>query len=301
MNVTYLCDQSIFEDTVLAVGFFDGIHLAHQSLINKTIEIGKKLGKKTALLTFDVHPKTILFGLEYQYLTPLPAKIEKLKKFNLDDLYILKFTKELASMDPHDFVETYLKNAHTIVSGFDFKFGVRGSGNVEMLKESSHFDTIIVDEITFHGFKVGSTHIRDLLHAGRVHEVEEILGHPYEITGEVIHGAKKGRLIGYPTANIDTTNFLIPRKGVYATKTKVDDVWYDSMSSIGHNPTLNCRSDLSVESNLFHFDREIYGKEITTVFIERLRDEIKFEDVDHLITQIDQDKKDTIEILKKHS
>jgi riboflavin kinase/FMN adenylyltransferase len=301
MNVTYLSEESIFEDTVLAVGFFDGIHLAHQSLIKEAIAIGKKLGKKTALLTFDVHPKTVLFDLDYQYLTPLPAKIKKLKMFDLDDLYILRFTKKLASMDPKDFIETYIKNAHTIVCGFDFKFGIRGSGNVDMLKASKDFETIVVDEITYHGFKVGSTHIRDLLHAGRVDEVEEILGHPYEITGQVIHGAKKGRMIGYPTANIDTSNYLIPRKGVYATKTLVDGVWYDSMSSIGHNPTLNCRSDLSVESNLFDFNQDIYGKEITTVFIKRLRDEIKFDSIDDLVHQIDQDKKDTIEILKLHS
>lgn len=301
MNVTYLSEESIFEDTVLAVGFFDGIHLAHQRLIEETIKIGKKLGKKTALLTFDVHPKTVLFDLEYQYLTPLPTKIKKLKKFALDDLYILRFTKKLASMDPHEFMERYISNAHTIVCGFDFKFGIRGSGNVDMLKASDAFETVVVEEITYHGFKVGSTHIRDLLHAGRVDEVEEILGHPYEITGQVIHGAKKGRMIGYPTANIDTSDYLIPRKGVYATKTLVDGVWYDSMSSIGHNPTLNCRSDLSVESNLFSFNQDIYGKEITTVFIKRLRDEIKFDQVDDLITQIDQDKKDTMEILKMHS
>jgi len=301
MNVTYLCEESIFEDTVLAVGFFDGLHLAHQRLIEETIKIGEKLGKKTALLTFDVHPKTVLFELDYQYLTPLPAKIKKLKQFKLDDLYILRFTKRLASMDPHEFIKTYLQNAHTIVCGFDFKFGVRGSGNVDMLKSSNHFHTIVVDEITFHGFKVGSTHIRDLLHAGRVDEVEEILGHPYEITGKVVHGAKKGRMIGYPTANIDTSNFLIPRKGVYATKTLVEGVWYDSMSSIGHNPTLNCLSELSVESNIFAFDEEIYGTEITTVFIKRLRDEIKYNNVDELIKQIGQDKIDTIEILKKHS
>jgi riboflavin kinase/FMN adenylyltransferase len=301
MNVTYLCEESIFEDTVLAVGFFDGIHLAHQRLIEETIKIGKKLGKKTALLTFDVHPKTILFDLHYQYLTPLPAKIKKLKQFDLDDLYILRFTKKLASMHPKEFIETYIQNAHTIVCGFDFKFGVRGSGNVEMLKASNHFETIVVDEITYHGFKVGSTHIRDLLDAGRVDEVEEILGHPYEITGNVIHGAKKGRLIGYPTANIDTSDFFIPRKGVYATKTKVGDRWFDSMTSVGHNPTLNCRSDISVESNLFDFDQEIYGEEITTVFIQWLRDEIKFSDVDDLIKQIDQDKLDTIQILKNRS
>ena len=118
MNVTYLGEESIFENTVLAVGFFDGIHLAHQSLIEETIKIGKKLGKKTALLTFDVHPKTILFDLDYQYITPLPAKIEKLKRFALDDLYILRFTKKLASMEPQEFIDMYLKNAHTIVCGF---------------------------------------------------------------------------------------------------------------------------------------------------------------------------------------
>ena len=140
--------------------------------------------------------------------------------------------------------------------------GVRGSGNVKTLLQDARFETIVVKEVTFEGYKVGSTHIRDLINSGQVENVTEVLGDYYSLKGEVIHGAKKGRMIGYPTANIDTGDYLIPKKGVYATMTKVAGKWYQSMSSIGHNPTLNCRVDLSVESNIFDFDQDIYGDTI---------------------------------------
>ena len=129
-------------------------------------------------------------------------------------------------------------------------------------------------------------------------QIHDVMGDYYSVKGEVVHGAKKGRTIGYPTANIDTNEYLIPKTGVYVTKTKVAGVWYDSMSSVGHNPTLNCLVDVSVESNIFNFDEEIYGYIIELKFIKRLRDELKFDNIDDLITTIDQDKIDSIEVLK---
>ena len=127
----------------------------------------------------------------------------------------------------------------------------------------------------------------------------EVLGDYYSLKGEVIHGAKKGRMIGYPTANIDTGDYLIPKKGVYATMTKVAGKWYQSMSSIGHNPTLNCRVDLSVESNIFDFDQDIYGQTIELKFIKRIRDEEKFNSIDELVTRIKLDKIETVKILQE--
>ena len=182
--------------------------------------------------------------------------------------------------------------------GFDFKFGARGSGNVRTLQQYNQFETVIVNEITYDGYKVGSTHIRDLINSGHVDQVYDVLGDYYSVKGEVVHGAKKGRMIGYPTANINTGEYLVPKNGVYATMTKVDDVWYQSMSSVGHNPTLNCRVDVSVESNIFKFDRDIYGKIIELKFIKRLRDELKFSSVEALIAKIDQDKIDSLAVLE---
>lgn len=298
MNITILNGTKISPKTVAAIGFFDGVHLAHKQLIQKTIEIANEKGLEKAIITFDTHPKSILYDLDYFYITPLERKIEIFKEFDIDTLYVIEFTKDKAKLKPEEFIELYLNNIDTLVCGFDFKFGARGSGNIRTLQAYTEFETVVVNEITYDGYKVGSTHIRDLINSGYVDQVHEVLGDYYSVKGEVVHGAKKGRMIGYPTANIDTGEYLIPKNGVYATMTKVDGVWYQSMSSIGHNPTLNCRVDVSVESNIFNFDRDIYGKVIELKFIKRLRDELKFTSVEALIAKIDQDKIDTLEVLR---
>ncbi len=298
MEIIKLNGIKINPNTVAAIGFFDGVHLAHKELINRTIKIANEKNLNKAVITFDIHPKSILFGLDYFYITPLERKIEILKEFDIDYLYIIEFTKEKAQLNPNEFIDYYLEGINTIVCGFDFKFGVRGSGNVKTLLDHNDFTTEVVKEITYDGYKVGSTHIRDLINSGLVDQIEEVLGDYYSVKGEVIHGAKKGRMIGYPTANINTGEYLIPKTGVYATMTKVDGKWYQSMSSIGHNPTLNCLAEVSVESNIFDFDQEIYGEIIELKFIKRLRDELKFTNVEDLIAKIDQDKIDTLNILK---
>lgn len=299
MEIITLNGTKIKPNTVAAIGFFDGVHIAHQELINEMIRVADKNDLNKAVITFDVHPKSVLFGLDYFYITPLNRKIELLKNYDIDQLYIIEFTKEKAKLTPSDFISYYLEGLNALVCGFDFKFGVRGSGTVNTLVSQTMFDTIVVSEITYDGFKVGSTHIRDLINSGLVEQINEIMGDYYTIKGEVIHGAKKGRTIGYPTANVDPSDYLIPKKGVYATKTKVNDVWYDSMSSVGHNPTLNCRSTLSVESHIFDFDEEIYGEIIELKFIKRLRDEKTFTSVDDLIDEIKNDEVNTKKILKK--
>jgi riboflavin kinase/FMN adenylyltransferase len=231
-------------------------------------------------------------------LTPLNRKIKLFEEFDLDFIYVIEFSKQKASLTPTEFIDMYLKNIDTIVCGFDFKFGVRGSGNVKTLLQDNRFETIVVKEVTYEGYKVGSTHIRDLIRSGQVDKVEEVLGDYYSIIGEVIHGAKKGRMIGYPTANISTNGYFIPKRGVYVTLTKVGNVWHHSMTSVGHNPTLNCRIDLSIEANIFDFDEEIYGETIEIKFIKRLRDEVKFTSIEALINEIDNDKVNTINYFK---
>ncbi len=298
MKIIKLNGNLVTHNTVAAIGFFDGVHLAHKELIKKTIKIANKKGFAKAVITFDIHPKSILFDLDYFYLTPLDRKIKLFKQFDLDFIYIIEFSKEKALLTPNEFIDLYLKNIDTIICGFDFKFGVRGSGNVKTLLQDKRFNTIVVEEVTYEGYKVGSTHIRDLIRSGQVDRVKEVLGDYYSITGEVIHGAKKGMMIGYPTANISTNGFFIPKRGVYVTLTKVSGKWYESMTSVGHNPTLNCRIDLSVESNIFDFDKNIYGDIIEIKFIKRLRDEIKFDTIEALIEEIDKDKIKTINVFK---
>ena len=139
-----------------------------------------------------------------------------------------------------------------------------------------------------------------MISSGQVDKVKEVLGDYYSIIGEVIHGSCKGRLLGYPTANITTDGYFIPRRGVYVTLTKVKDIWHQSMTSVGHNPTLNCRIDLSIETNIFDFDEDIYGEIIEIKFIKRLRDEVKFSSIEDLIAEIDKDKVNTLNYFKNN-
>lgn len=299
-EIIQLKTHTIQEPLIAAMGFFDGIHLAHQALIQKTINIGKEKNLKTAIITFDVHPKTVIYGLEYRYITPFPQKLDMLTSFPVDYIYVIQFNKHIAQSDPQVFIDDYLTSINTLVCGFDFKFGYRGSGNTALLKKQTRFDTVILEQMTYENAKIGSTHIRDLIEAGYVHQIPSTLGRFYSIKGPVIHGAKKGRLIGYPTANIDVDHFMVPKTGVYISKTWYANQWYDSMTSVGYNPTLNRQKQVSVESYLFDFDKTIYGEVIESYFVKRLRDEMKFDDVSSLIKQIDHDGEQTKNYLKKH-
>ncbi len=299
-QIRTLTPYTIQEPLIAAMGFFDGIHLAHQALIQKTINLGKTKNLKTAIITFDVHPKTIIFGLEYRYITPFQHKLAMLERFDVDYIYVINFDHAIAKSDPQQFIDEYLTAIDTLVCGFDFKFGYRGSGNAALLKQQTRFDTVVIEQMRYEQAKIGSTHIRDLIEAGYVDQIPATLGRFYSIRGEVIHGAKKGRLIGYPTANIDVDHFMVPKTGVYITKTWHHNQWYDSMTSVGYNPTLNRQKQVSVESYLFDFDQTIYGEVIETYFIQRLRDELKFDDVSALIRQIDEDGRRSQEFLKTH-
>ncbi|TVP94217.1 MAG: bifunctional riboflavin kinase/FAD synthetase [Acholeplasmatales bacterium] len=300
MTIKPLNGQTITPGTVAGIGFFDGLHRAHQVLIETTIAQARSTNRPAAVITFDVHPKSVLLDLDYQYITPIDKKIKLLKAFELDTIYVIEFDKQKASLTPKAFIDTYLHGLSALVCGFDFHFGVRGSGNVETLRAASRFATIVLEPMLHDGFKIGSTHIRDLIAGGHVDSVPETLNRFYSLEGTVIHGEKKGREIGYPTANLDTGSYLIPKKGVYATQTRRGDRWYRSMATIGHNPTLNRNNALSVETYLFDFDDNLYGETIEVRFLKRLRDEQKFPDVAALIAQIDKDAVIALDIIKKH-
>ena len=297
MEIIKLNGVKIKPNTVAAIGFFDGVHKAHRSLIDAAKTIAKKQDMHTAVITFDVHPKSVLFDLDYHYITPLKKKLDIIETYGIDTLYLIEFDADKAKLTPDTFINYYLNGLHTLVCGFDFKFGTRGSGNVQTLYRHPTIKSVVVDELTHEGYKIGSTHIRDLIMSGQMHHIKPILGRYYSIEGNVQHGASKGRGIGYPTANIDTGDYLIPKKGVYASFTRYKDKWYPSMSTVGHNPTMNCQSDISVESYLFDFNETIYGETIEIAFIKRLRDEQKFDSVEALVEQIKTDEKETLTLL----
>jgi riboflavin kinase/FMN adenylyltransferase len=299
MKIIHLKKHEIPNDIVAVIGFFDGLHKAHQSLINETISLARDEKKQSALITFSEHPKSVLFELDFNYITPLEKKLELLKAYKLDYILIIDFNKDTSALSAEQFISDYLSGINTLVCGFDFKFGYRAMGSVDYLKKNAPFNVKIIDEIKETGFKIGSTHIRDLIKSGAVEKVVPLLTRHYSLSGIVVHGQKKGRLIGYPTANLKIEDFIIPKKGVYATYTEVDQTIYESMTSIGFNPTLNLQHQLSVETHILNFNGDIYGKTITVYFINRLRDEQKFEHVQALIKAIDLDQVHTKDILNK--
>ena len=175
MKTIRLNGVTIKPNTVAAIGFFDGVHLAHRELIQTTIEIAKKKHLPKAIITFDVHPKSVLFGLDYQYITPLERKLAIFQEFDVDVVYLIEFDTHKAKLKPHEFINQYLTGIDTLVCGFDFKFGVRGSGSVRTLLEHDEFETVVVQEITYDGYKVGSTHIRDLINSGLVDQIKDVI------------------------------------------------------------------------------------------------------------------------------
>lgn len=280
----------MLDDTMVAsIGFFDGVHTAHQALIQETLHEAKKAGKTPVVITFDRHPKSVIFEMDFQYITPLKEKIALLKAYGIQRVFVLPFDKALSKVDASTFIQQYLNGVHMLVCGFDFRFGHGGLGTTQTLKEEGRFHVKVMEEMRLSSQKIGSTIIRELIQAGKMQDAHERLGRYFSITGEVIHGEKKGRLIGYPTANIELSSSITPKRGVYASITRVGDTLHPSMTSVGHNPTLNAAHPLSVESYLFDFEQTIYGEVITTYFVKWLRDEQKFDSVADLIAQIDRD------------
>ena len=289
MNHQVLHPHTLTSEMIAVIGFFDGIHKAHQSLFDTAFHWAKTKGKTPVVITFDVHPKSVIYDLEMNYITPLPQKVNRLKAAGFETVFVIEFTPEKAQIKAHDFIQNYLTGLYGLVCGFDFRFGHGGQGDVTLLKEKAPFLIEVLKEVRHSDQKIGSSLIRELIENGKVEQVEDLLGRFYSIEGEVVHGEKKGRLIGYPTANLHTDHFIIPKKGVYASFTQVAGTVYPSMTSVGNNPTLNAHHPLSVESYLFDFDQTIYGEIIETYFVKRLRDEEKFDSVVDLIAQIDAD------------
>ena len=291
----------------LAVGFFDGVHLGHQQVINRAIEHAKEKGVKSAVMTFDPHPSIVLGGRNEKvfYITPLEQKIEKLKALGVDTVFVVNFTSDFAKLSPEDFVQFFIKDLHVVhvTAGFDFSFGAFGKGNMELMQQlgGPDFDVTVVDKFEQDADKVSSTRIRKALQDGDMELAHHLLGRPFEVPGIVVHGDKRGRTLGFPTANVQhVEGSFVPSTGVYAVKILVQNEWLDGVCNVGYKPTFNDPNykQLSIEVNIFNFDKNIYGEQVVVAWYKRIRSEQKFSGVEALIAQIEQDKKAAIEYLK---
>ncbi|MFC7061164.1 bifunctional riboflavin kinase/FAD synthetase [Halobacillus seohaensis] len=291
--------------SVLAVGFFDGIHKGHQRVISTAIKKAQELDVESAVMTFDPHPSVVLNNSiqHARYITPLPEKKQILKRMGVHTLYVVHFDQALASLSPENFVEKFfidLKVLH-VVAGFDFSFGFKGKGSMELLPiyAEGRFTTTTIPQVTQEENKVSSTRIRRLLDQGDVSGVENLLSRPFSLNGKVVSGEQRGRTIGYPTANILLNGaYYTPADGVYAVKVECNNELLEGMANFGVKPTFDENSQQSnLEVHIFDFDHDLYDEMITVYFYQLIRHEIKFDGAEQLKVQLHQDEKRSREVL----
>lgn len=294
------------EQYSLAIGFFDGLHKGHQAVIGGAKKKAEELGIRSAVMTFDPHPSHLFGGgkNKVSYITQYPEKARLLEAMGIDTLFIVTFDMALASLSPEKFVDIFIKDlgVQHVTAGFDFTFGSKGAGTMEQMATLSGgtFGTTVIDKVTDNGEKVASTRIRQLLAEGNVEEAALLLDRPFRSVGTVVHGEKRGRLLGFPTANVQPADdTVLPANGVYAVRFTADDEMRDGVCSVGVKPTFH-ESGIPpiVEVNVIDFEGDLYGKEVAVDWIKYLRKEEKFDSVDDLIAQMVEDKQQAKELLE---
>lgn len=291
---------------VVTTGTFDGVHIGHQTILNRLKEIANKVNGETVLLTFYPHPRMVLFpddhGLEL--ITTQAEKVKLLEKAGINHLIVHPFSKEFSRTTSIDFIKEILVNkigTKKLVIGYDHHFGRNREGSFENLKESGPlygFDVEEIPEQDIDNVAVSSTKIRKALDEGDLETANEYLGYEFMLTGEVIHGDQLGRSIDFPTANIEVkdTVKLIPANGVYAVRVELAGNLHTGMLNIGMRPTVDGKKR-RIEVNIFDFDKDIYGQEVVLHFVTKIRDEKKFEDLEALKKQLEIDRNKVRQLL----
>jgi riboflavin kinase/FMN adenylyltransferase len=306
MEVIFGLNKNLMgKKSVLTVGTFDGIHLGHREIIRELMTIAKKNDFTSSLLTFEPHPKTVVQDSPHRVklLTTLEEKLQILQDIGLERVIIAKFTREFSEMNYKTFVEEILLQrlrAACIIIGYDHSFGRNRAGNFRELENLSNIYSFKLQEVG--PFKIGnqtvsSTRIRNYIDEGDMENANKMLGHYYSLDGIVIKGEGRGQRLSFPTANlmIENQNKLTPKEGVYVVQCEVLGKSYRGMANIGYKPTFGGVSR-TVEVHIFDFSDDIYGEKITTQFIQRLRDEVKFSNEKQLINQLNLDKKNSYKI-----
>jgi riboflavin kinase/FMN adenylyltransferase len=304
-NIT---DKLEFLRPVVTVGVFDGVHKGHKKILQQITELAKKTRGESVIVSFTPHPRFILQGedINLKLLTTNSEKQQLLEKCGVDHVVFIPFTKDFSMNTAVQFIEHYLVEKVGIsqfVVGYNHHFGHDRLNDFEILKEYAYqfgFGIERAEAELVNGERVSSSKVREALELGNLKKANDFLGHSYFLTGTVISGAKLGRTMGFPTANIQPENEkkLLPKDGVYAVKVKLENNKYNGMLNIGFRPTIDKSGKYrSIEVNLFDFNEDIYNKPITVYFKQRLRDEIKFEGIEKLIEQLKIDKLNALDAL----
>ncbi len=294
---------------VVTTGTFDGVHLGHQAIFRVMGEVAAETGGETVVVTFHPHPRLVIHpdSKDLKFINTQKKKIRLMESFGIQHLVIIPFTREFSNTPSSDFVKKYLVDkigVKNLIIGHDHHFGKdrQGSfGELMGLSKIYGFEVREIAEQQVDGTTVSSTKIRNALMEGNVRLANKLLGYQYSISGKVVLGNKIGRTIGFPTANIDLEDRykLISANGVYACKTRVSERIYKGMGNIGYRPTVNS-GGLTIEVHIFEFDRDIYGEEIEIFFLDRIRDEKRFDSLHELRDQLISDKAKVVDMLKSY-
>lgn len=286
-----------FENSVITIGTYDGVHVGHQKIIGRINRIAEKVSGESILVTFHPHPRSVVNDKAVSLLSPLEEKFEILEKYKVDNVVVVPFTRNFSQQSPDEYVRNFLYenfNPHTIVIGYNHKFGKNRAGDITFLRSVAEELSFEVEEISKQAIEensVSSTKIRQALSEGDVTSANQLLGHGYFIQGIVVRGQQLGRQIGFPTANVrvDAEEKLIPMNGVYAVRVVVSGMSHKGMLNIGVRPTVN-GLNRTIEVHIFEFEANIYGEAIRVELVQRIRPEQKFADLKGLVEQLGLDR-----------
>ncbi len=294
------------KNAVITIGSFDGVHAGHQVILDRLHKIAESIDGETLLITFDPHPRHLIYpdDTSLKLLSTVKEKATLLKNYNLDNLFIVPFTKNFANQSPDQYIQHFLVKhfqPKVIVIGYDHRFGKNRVGDINYLKKFEHSLNYLISEIPkqeIDDITVSSTKVRKALQEGEIRLANQMLKHPFFLCGKVVLGKQLGKTIGFPTANLEVSSKhkLIPPVGVYVAKVFIEENEYGAMLYIGKsldNPTE------SIEVNIFDFDEDIYGKELEVHFIDRIRGDIRFDGLEALKTQLEKDKIESLKVLEK--
>jgi riboflavin kinase/FMN adenylyltransferase len=292
----------------LTIGVFDGVHCGHRMIIEKLVQGARETNDPAVVLTFDPHPASVLTGKEIKYLTTPDERADQLARLGVDHVITQRFTRDLSNLSAHEFMSQLKKHLglKQLLIGYDFALGKGREGDSVRLRqigEEMGYTVEVMETIKDRDRIISSTAIRALIAAGEVAEASKLLGYHYAISGEVIHGAGRGRKINFPTANIDyPKEKAMPSNGIYTCWAYLGSEKFMAATNIGFNPTFTPELQVaSLEAYLLDFDRDIYGEQLKLAFVSRLRDELKFDSVEALVRQIGADVQETRNILAQET
>ncbi len=295
MRIVYSDSEERIDASVVTIGNFDGIHLGHKSIMSCVDAYARDHHLNSVVVTFDPHTVEALGKQKNMLICDTEQKYKLIEQCAIDYLYVIKFNEEFRGITPEEFVRDILVgklNIKMLVLGANFKFGRNRSGNIDLLIKMGYeygYDVIQLDILKVNGVACSSSKIRELISTGDVNLVSHFLGRSHIIGGEVITCSKRGRMIGFPTANIEAEDVILPRFGVYKSRALINGIWHDGISNIGIRPTFGNSTRALLETHIFSFDRDIYGEHIYVKLLRFIREERKFSSMEEIRGQIQRD------------